>query len=140
MARPLLRGNRLQAARQAMGLTREGLATKLELSSRRASGHGRRDSSVRDPALYPGWPPRWASTRCNSLTLIPTTPPLADLRLLAGLATNEVPAPGVSVMTFVRLGDGRPGADPSVGVITAIAEVLGVDVPRVEAARTTCRV
>ena len=33
MARPLLRGDRLQAAREAVGLTREGLATKLELSS-----------------------------------------------------------------------------------------------------------
>ncbi len=33
MARRLLRGDHVQAARQAMGLTREGLATKLELSS-----------------------------------------------------------------------------------------------------------
>ncbi len=33
MARPLLRGDRLQAAREAMGLTREQLAKKLELSS-----------------------------------------------------------------------------------------------------------
>jgi hypothetical protein len=61
-------------------------------------------------------------------------PPLAGLRLAAGLATNEVTAPGLSVMTFVRLEDGRPGADPSVKVIAAIAEALGVDVPRVEAA------
>ena len=33
MAGPLLRGDRLQAAREAMGLTREKLATRLELSS-----------------------------------------------------------------------------------------------------------
>jgi transcriptional regulator with XRE-family HTH domain len=33
MARPLLRGDRLQAAREAVGLTREELATRLELSS-----------------------------------------------------------------------------------------------------------
>ncbi len=66
--------------------------------------------------------------------MISTTPPLAALRLAAGLATDEVSAPGLSVMTFVRLEDGRPGTDPSVRVITAIAEVLGVDVPRVEAA------
>src|SRR5688572_12120950 len=32
MARPLLRGDRLRAAREAVGLTREELATKLELS------------------------------------------------------------------------------------------------------------
>ncbi len=64
----------------------------------------------------------------------PVDPPLAALRLVAGLATNEVTAPGLSVMTFVRLEDGRPGTDPSARVITAIAEVLGVDVPRVESA------
>ncbi len=33
MARPLLRGDRLQAAREAMRLTREELATRLDLSS-----------------------------------------------------------------------------------------------------------
>jgi transcriptional regulator with XRE-family HTH domain len=33
VARPLLRGERLHAAREAMGLAREGLAAKLELSS-----------------------------------------------------------------------------------------------------------
>jgi len=37
-------------------------------------------------------------------------------------------------MTYVRLEDGRPGVDPSAKVIAAIAEVLGVDAPRVEAA------
>ena len=33
MARPLLRGDRLQAAREAIGLSREGLAAELELSN-----------------------------------------------------------------------------------------------------------
>ncbi len=59
---------------------------------------------------------------------------MAALRLAAGLATNEVTAPGLSVMTYVRLEDGRPGADPPLRLITAIAKVLSVDVPRVEAA------
>ena len=37
-------------------------------------------------------------------------------------------------MTYVRLEDGRPGVDDSAKVIAAVAEVLGVDVARVEAA------
>ncbi|WP_100500241.1 helix-turn-helix transcriptional regulator [Geodermatophilus chilensis] len=134
MARPLLRGDRLQAAREAMGLTREELATKLELSS---------------PARIRVWEmglerprPRYVPRLAAALGVDPVyllgvdsgDPPLAALRLAAGLATNEVTAPGVSVMTYVRLEDGRPGADPSARVIAAIAEVLGVDVPRVEAA------
>jgi hypothetical protein len=68
------------------------------------------------------------------LDVDPGDPPLGALRLVAGLATSEMGAPGVSVMTYVRLEDGRPGADPSVRVIASIAEILGVDVPRVEAA------
>ena len=68
------------------------------------------------------------------LDVDPNDPPLAALRLAAGRATNEVTAPGLSVMTYVRLEDGRPGADPPIRLISAIAEVLCVDVPRVEAA------
>jgi transcriptional regulator with XRE-family HTH domain len=134
MARPLLRGDRLQAAREAMGLTREELATKLELSS---------------PARIRVWEmglerprPRYVPRLAAALGVDPVhlldvdsgDPPLAALRLAAGLATNEMAAPGLSVMTYVRLEDGRPGADPAPRLITAIAEVLSVDVPRVEAA------
>ena len=68
------------------------------------------------------------------LDVDPDDPPLVALRVAAGLATNEMGAPGVSVMTYVRLEDGRPGADPAADVVQAVAGVLGVDVPRVEAA------
>ena len=134
MARPLLRGDRLQAAREAMGLTREVLATKLELSS-----------PVRIRVWETGLErprPRFVPRLAAALGVDPVflldvdldDPPLAALRLAAGLATNEVTGPGLSVMTYVRLEDGRPGAGPSVRVIAVIAEVLGVDVPRVGAA------
>jgi hypothetical protein len=68
------------------------------------------------------------------LDVDPEDPPLAALRLAAGLATNEVCAPGLSVMTYVRLEDGRPGAGPSSSVVTDVARILGVDVARVQAA------
>ena len=68
------------------------------------------------------------------LDVDPDDPPLAALRVAAGLATNEVRAPGVSVMTYVRLEDGRTGAEPSPRLVSAVAGVLGVEVARVQAA------
>ena len=134
MARPLLRGDRLQAAREAMGLTREQLATKLELSS--PSRIRVWETGLERPR--PRFVPRLAAVLgvdpVYLLDVDPNDPPLAALRLAAGRATNEVTAPGPSVMTYVRLEDGRPGADPPIRLISAIAEVLCVDVPRVEAA------
>ena len=134
MARPLLRGDRLQAAREAAGLSRDELATRLELSS--PSRIRVWEAGLERPR--PRFVPRLADALdvgpLYLLDVDPDDPPLAALRLAAGLATNEMAAPGVSVMTYVRLEDGRPGADPSVKVITAIAGLLGVDIARVEAA------
>ena len=134
MARPLLRGDRLQAAREGVGLAREELATKLKLS-----GPARVriwESGLERPR--PRFVPRLAAAlNVDPLCLLDVDagdPPLAALRLAAGFATNQVTAPGLSVMTYVRLEDGRPGVDNSVEVIAAVAKVLGVDVARVEAA------
>ncbi len=134
MARPLLRGDRLQAAREAMGLTRDDLATKLELSSPARIRVWETGLERPRPRFVPRLAAALGVDPWYLLDVDPDDPPLAALRLAAGLATNEVTAPGLSVMTYVRLEDGRPGAEPPVRVITAIAEVLGVDVPRVEAA------
>ena len=68
------------------------------------------------------------------LDVDPDDPPLAALRLAAGLATNEMGAPGVSVMTYVRLEDGRPGTEPTADAVHAVAGLLGVDESRVQAA------
>ncbi len=134
MARPLLRGDRLQAAREAMGLTREELATRLELSS--PSRIRVWETGLERPR--PRFVPRLAAALgvdpLHLLDVDPDDPPLAALRLAAGLATNEVTAPGLSVMTYVRLEDGRPGVDPSARLFAPVAEVLGVDVARVDAA------
>jgi hypothetical protein len=60
----------------------------------------------------------------------PDDPSLAALRVAAGRATNEMGGHGVSVMTYVRLEDGRPGPEPSDAVVAAVAEILRVDVAR----------
>ena len=134
MARPLLRGDRLQAARAAIGLTREELAAKLELSSPVRIRVW--ETGLERPR--PRFVPRLAvALGVNPLYLLdvdPDDPPLAALRLAAGLATNEVTGPGLSVMTYVRLEDGRPGADPSDRVIAAISQALDVDISRMKAA------
>ena len=134
MARPLLRGDRLQAAREAMGLTREELAAKLELSSPARIRVWETGLERPRPRFVPRLAAALGVDPLHLLDVDPDDPPLAALRLVAGRATNEVTAPGLSVMTYVRLEDGRPGADPPGKLIAAVAEVLGVDVPRVEAA------
>ena len=123
-----------------MGLTREELAEKLELSSQ--SRIRVWETGLERPR--PRYVPRLAAAvgvdPLHLLDVDSEDPPLAALRLAAGRATNEVTAPGLSVMTYVRLEDGRTGALPSAEVIGAVADVLGVDVPRVEAAvrRSRC--
>jgi transcriptional regulator with XRE-family HTH domain len=134
VARPVLRGDRLVQARQRSGMSREDLARALELSSPARIRVW--ETGVERPR--PRFVPRLASVLgLDPLDLLDVDagdPPLAALRVAAGRATNEMGAPGVSVMTYVRLEDGRPGGDPSHAVVTAIADVLGVEPARVEAA------
>jgi DNA-binding XRE family transcriptional regulator len=134
MARPLLRGDRLQAAREAAGLTRDQLAAKLELSSPARVRVWETGLERPRPRFVPRLAAALGVDPLYLLNVDAEDPPLAALRLAAGFATNEVTAPGLSVMTYVRLEDGRPGVDDSAKVIAAVAEVLGVDVARVEAA------
>src|SRR4051795_5116030 len=117
-----------------MGLTREELAAKLELSSPARIRVWETGLERPRPRFIPRLAAVLGVDPLHLLDVDPDDPPLASLRLAAGRATSEMTAPGVSVMTYVRLEDGRPGADPSVRVITAIAGLLGVDLPRVEAA------
>ncbi len=84
MARPLFRGDRLLAARQAAGISREDLASALELSSPRRirvweSGHERpRPRFVPRLAAALGVEPLYL------LDVDPDDPPLAALRAAAG--------------------------------------------------------
>ena len=109
MARPLLRGDRLQAAREAMRLTREELATRLELSSPARIRVWELGLERPRPRFIPRLAAALDVSPYHLLDVDPGDPPLAALRLAAGFATNELTAPGLSVMTYVRLEDGRPG-------------------------------
>ena len=84
-------------------MSREELATKLELSSPVRLRVW--ETGLERPR--PRFVPRLAvALGVNPLYLLdvdPDDPPLAALRLAAGLATNEVTGPGLSVMTYVRL-------------------------------------
>jgi hypothetical protein len=127
VARPLLRGDRLLAAREAAGLTREDLALALGLSS--PSRIRVWESGIERPR--PRFIPKLAEVLgvepLQLLDVDPGDPPLAALRVAAGRATNEMSAPGMSVMTYVRLEDGRPGSEPTDTVIAAIAATLRTD-------------
>src|SRR3954452_16512796 len=106
-----------------MGLTREELAAKLELSSPARIRVWETGLERPRPRFIPRLAAALGVDALHLLDVDPDDPPLAAFRWAPGRATNEVPAPGVSVMTYVRLEDGRPAADPSVRVVAAIAEV-----------------
>ncbi len=103
MARPLLRGDRLQAAREAIGLRREGLAAKLELPSPLRIRVWETGLERPRPRFMPRLATALGVDPLYLLDVDRDDPPLAALRLAAGLATNEVTGDGLSVMTYVRL-------------------------------------
>jgi transcriptional regulator with XRE-family HTH domain len=117
-----------------MGLTREELATRLELSSPARIRVWETGLERPRPRFVPRLAAALGVDPLHLLDVDPADPPLAALRLAAGLATNEVTAPGLSVMTYVRLEDGRPGSEPTADLIHAVARVLRVDAAQVQAA------
>ncbi|WNV75298.1 helix-turn-helix transcriptional regulator [Geodermatophilus sp. DSM 44513] len=134
MVRPLLRSDRLLEARKAAGMTREDLARTLGLSGPARVRVWELGLERPRPRFVPRLAAALGVEPLHLLDADPQDPSLAALRVAAGLATNEMGAPGLSVMTYARLEDGRPGTEPSPGVVIAVAEVLGVAATRVEAA------
>ena len=133
VALPRFRGDRLLAAREAAGLSREDLTLALDLSS---------PFRIRQWELGHERPrPRFVPLLAEALTIAPLQlldvdpddPPLAALRIAAGLTTEQLNAPGMSGQSFMRLEDGRLNM-PLPDRIELIASALGVDARRVEAA------
>ena len=134
MALPRFRGDRLLAAREAAGLSREQLTLTLDLSSpyrilQWESGHER---------PQPRFVPRLAAAvgvePLHLLDVDPADPPLAALRLAAGVTTEQMAAPGMSIMTYQRLESGRRSVASPPSVVRTIAAAFNVDPRRVEAA------
>ncbi len=134
MAQPAFRGDRLLAARTAAGLSREDLTLQLGLSSPYRIRQWEMGFERPQPRFVP---PLAAALKIDPLHLLdvdPADPPLAALRVAAGLSIAHVGMPTMSLMTFQRLEDGRPGGEPSAAVVAAMSEVLGLDPERIEAA------
>ncbi len=115
-------------------MTREELTLQLGLSTPMRIKHWENGIERPQPRFVP---PLAAAVGIEPLQLLdvdPDDPPLAALRIAAGLSIAHVGAPGMSVMTFQRLEDGRPGGHPSDSAIAAIAGVLEVETGRVRAA------
>ncbi len=134
MALPRFRGDRLLAAREAAGLTREALTLALELSSPLRITQWETGRERPRPRFIPGLAAAVGVDPLNLLDVDPADPPLAALRLAAGITTVEMAAPGMSVMTYSRLEDDGRVEDPSAAMLAAIASRLGVHTDVVAAA------
>lgn len=112
MALPRFRGDRLLEAREAAGLSREavtlalGLSTPLRIKMWEAGFERLQTRFI--PALA-------AAVNVEPLVLLdvdPDDPPLAALRIAAGIVTGRMGTAGMSVMSYQRIESGRPGAEP----------------------------
>lgn len=133
MAQPEFRGDRLRAAREAAGVSREDLTLQLGLSTPIRIKLWEEGTERPRPSFVP---PLAAAVGVDPLHLLdvdPDDPPLAGLRIAAGLATKQMARPGMSVMSYQRIEGGRPATVVSEDVIAAIAEALQIDRRRVEA-------
>lgn len=133
MAQPAFRGDRLLAAREAAGLSREELTLQLGLSSPIRIKLWEEGAERPRPSFVP---PLAASVNVDPLHLLDVDredPPLAALRIAAGLATTQMARPGLSVMSYQRIEGGRPRVEASDELVALIADVMQIDPRRVDA-------
>ncbi len=133
MAQPAFRGDRLRAAREAAGLSRDDLTLQVGLSSPIRIKVWEEGTERPRPGFVP---PLAAAVGVDPLHLLdvdPEDPPLAALRIAAGLATTQMARPGLSVMSYQRIEGGRPRIEASDDVVALIADVLQLEPWRVQA-------
>ncbi len=133
MAQPAFRGDRLLAAREAAGLSREDLTLQLGLSSPMRIKLWEEGAERPRPSFVPRLAAAVGVNPLHLLDVDPEDPPLAALRIAAGLATTDMARPGLSVMSYQRIEGGRPRVDASDDIIAMIAEVMQIDPRRVDA-------
>lgn len=132
MVQPAFRGDRLLAAREAAGLSRDELTLRLGFSSPLRIKVWEDGAERPRPSLVP---PLAAAVGVDPLHLLdvdPADPPLAALRIAAGLALTQMARPRLSVMRYQRI-EGGQLRDVSGDVVTMIAQVMQIDPRRVEA-------
>jgi len=134
VALPSFRGERLLAARELAGLSREDLTLALDLSSPYRILQWESGNERPQPRFIPRLANALGVEPLYLLDVDPDDPPLAALRLAAGVATEQMGGPGMSVMTYQRLESGRRTVASTPPVVAAIGAALNVDRQRVEAA------
>lgn len=135
MSLPALRADRLVAAREAAGFSREELAARTgvsQVSLRMWEGGA---TSRPRPRLIP---PLAAALGVDPLELLdinPADPPLAALRLAAGKTTPQLAlAAGVPMMSYRQYEVGTVARDPAPQMVAAVAAALGRTVEQTAAA------
>ena len=134
MARLRLRGDRLRLARETVNLSREDVAQALGLSSAARVRLWETGLETPRPRLVPKLAKVLTVDPLHLLDADPEDPPLVALRIAAGKATTDMVAPGMSVMTYVRLEDGRSTIDPPGEVIEQLGTLLSAPPTLVRAA------
>lgn len=136
---PGFRGDRLTAARLAAGLTVIDLAAAVGGSESQIRAWETGRTAHPRPPLVPRLA---AALGVDPLTLLdvdPADPPLAALRLAAGLSVHDVAAAaGTSSMRYYRLEAGT-SEPPAPEVAAAIAAALNTGPTQVEAAAHRAR-
>lgn len=136
---PRFRGDRLTAARLAAGLTPLDLAAAVDGSESQIRAWETGRTAHPRPPLVPRLA---AALGIDPLTLLdvdPADPPLAALRLAAGLSVHDIAkAAGTSSMRYYRIEAGT-SEPPPLEVAAAIAAALNTDPERIEAAARRAR-
>ncbi len=133
MVQPAFRGDRLLAAREAAGLSREDLTLQLGLSSPIRIKLWEEGAERPRPGFVPPLAGAVGVDPLHLLDVDPEDPPLAALRIAAGLATTDMARPGLSVMSYQRIEGGRPRIEASDEIVALIADVMRIETRRVDA-------
>lgn len=134
MAVPRFRGDRLLSAREAAGLSREDLTLALDLSSPWRIRQWELGHERPRPRFVP---PLAAAVKVEPLHLLdvdPQDPPLAAIRIAAGLTLDDLNAPGMSKQSFMRLEDGRLTAELATELVDSMTAALAVSPEQLRAA------
>ncbi len=134
VALPQFRGDRLLVAREAAGLSRADVTVALDLSTPYRVLQWESGNERPQPRFFPRLADLLGIDPVHLLEVDPADPPLAALRLAAGLSTDEMGAPGMSVMTYQRLESGRRTVAAPPSIVQTLADTLNVDPQRIESA------
>lgn len=132
---PGFRRDHLAAARLAAGMSTADLAAAVGTVRSQVSAWEAGRTERPRPLLMPRLATALGVDVMTLLDVDPADPPLAALRLAAGLSVRDASrAAGTSLMGYQRLEVGRSHAPPQDNLLAAVAAGLGVSLAQVQAA------